>query len=57
MKLLLEKFNFTINIEENKHTVIVCSEQRGGADLRTEIADSLIPISSNQNAVDRKSVV
>lgn len=27
MKLLLEKFNFTINIEENKHTVIVCEEQ------------------------------
>lgn len=27
MKLLLEKFNFTINIEENKHTVIACEEQ------------------------------
>ena len=25
MKLLLEKFNFTINIEENKHTVIAYS--------------------------------
>ena len=34
MKLLLEKFNFTINIEENKHTVIVYSEQRKGADYQ-----------------------
>ena len=33
MKLLLEKFNFTINIEENKHTVIACEEQ----DIFTEM--------------------
>ena len=33
MKLLLEKFNFTINIEENKHIVIACEEQ----DIFTEM--------------------
>lgn len=29
MKLLLEKFNFTIKIEENKHTVYVANNVEG----------------------------